>query len=62
MSISDTSSIEAMVAENNLKYANRIIKQLKFFAKAYNFDKNYDSHKAVYGSMPSHVAANPAIR
>lgn len=33
MSIFDTSGIEAWVTENNPKYANRIIKQLKAFAK-----------------------------
>ncbi len=42
MSIFDTSGIEAWVTENNPKYANRIIKQLKAFAKAHNFDKNFD--------------------
>ena len=42
MSIFETSGIEAWVTENNPKYANRIIKQLKAFAKAHNFDKNFD--------------------
>ena len=41
MTIFDSSGIEAFVAENNPKYANRIIKQLKAYAKANNFDKNY---------------------
>ena len=45
MSIFDTSGIEAMVTENNPKYANRIIKQLKAFAKAHGFDENYDPYK-----------------
>ena len=62
MSIFDTSGIEAWVTENNPKYANRIIKQLKAFAKAHNFDKNFDPYKAAYGSMPTHAAANPAIQ
>ena len=62
MTIFDTSGIEAWVTENNPKYANRIIKQLKAFAKAHNFDKNYDPYKAAYGSMPSHAAANQAIQ
>lgn len=43
MTIFDTSGIEAWVTENNPKYANRIIKQLKAFAKANHFDKNYGS-------------------
>ena len=62
MKIFDTSSIKAWVTENNPKYANRIIKQLKAFAKAHGFDKNYDPYKAAYGSMPSHAATNPAIQ
>jgi len=62
MSIFDSSGIEAFVTENNPKYANRIIKQLKAYAKANNFDKNYDPYKAAYGSMPSHAAANPEIK
>lgn len=62
MTIFDTSGIEAWVTENNPKYANRIIKQLKTFAKANNFNKNYDPYKAAYGSMPTHASANPAIQ
>ena len=61
MTIFDSSGIEAFVAENNPKYANRIIKQLKAYAKANNFDKNYDPYKAAYGSMPTHASANPEI-
>ena len=34
MTIFDSSGIEAFVTENNPKYANRIIKQLKAFAKS----------------------------
>ncbi len=44
------------------KYANRIIKQLKAFKKANGPDDSYDPYKAAYGSMPTHAAANPAIR
>jgi transposase len=62
MSLFDTSGIEAWVTENNPKYANRIIKQLKAFKKANNLDDSYDPYKAAYGSMPSHAAANPAIQ
>ncbi len=62
MTIFDSSGIEAFVTENNPKYANKIIKQLKAYAKAMNFDKSYDPYKAAYGSMPSHAAANPEIR
>ena len=62
MTIFDSSGIEAFVTENNHKYANRIIKQLKAYAKAQGFDKSYDPYKAAYGSMPSHASANPEIK
>jgi len=62
MVLFDTSGIEAWVAENNPKYANRIIKQLKAFKKSHNLDDSYDPYKAAYASMPSHAAANPAIQ
>ena len=50
------------MTENNPKYANRIIKQLKAFAKANNINNNYDPYKAAYSNMPSHAAANPEIK
>lgn len=62
MTIFDTSGIEAWVTENNPKYANKVIKQLKAYAKANHFDSNYDPYKAAYGSMPSHAAANDQIK
>ena len=62
MLLFDTSGIEAWVAENNPKYANRIIKQLKAFKKSHNLDDSYDPYKAAYGSMLSHAAANPAVQ
>ena len=62
MTIFDSSGIEAFVTENNPRYANRIIKQLKAYAKAQGFDNSYDPYKAAYGSMPSHASANPEIK
>ena len=62
MTIFDSSGIEAFVAENNPKYADRIIRQLKAYAKAMIFDKSYDPYKAAYGSMPPHASANPEIK
>lgn len=62
MLLFDTSGIEAWVTENNPKYANRIIKQLKTFKKTNGLDDSYDPYKAAYGSMPSHAASNPAIQ
>ena len=62
MTLFDTSGIEAWVTENNPKYANRIIKQLKSFKKNNGLDDSFDPYKAAYSSMPSHAAANPAIQ
>lgn len=62
MTIFDTSGIEAWVTENNPKYANRIIRQLKAFKKAKGLDDSYDPYKAAYASMPPHAEANPAIQ
>ena len=62
MTIFDSSGIEAYVTENNPKYANRIIKQLKSYAKTMNFDNNYNPYKAAYASMPSHASANKDIK
>lgn len=62
MTIFDTSGIEAFVTENNPKYANRIISQLKAFKKAMNLDDSYDPYKAAYKSMPSHAASNKDIK
>ena len=62
MLLFDTSGIEAWVTENNPKYANRIIKQLKAFKKTKGLDDSYDPYKAAYGSMPSHAASNSAIQ
>jgi hypothetical protein len=59
MTIFDSSGIEAR--ENNPKYADRIIRQLKAYAKAMNFNKSYDPYKAAYGSMPSCASANSEV-
>ncbi|OXE69037.1 ISNCY family transposase [Enterocloster clostridioformis] len=62
MLLFDTSGIEAWVTENNPKYANHIIRQLKAYRKAKGLDGSYDPYKAAYGSMPPHAASNPAIQ
>ena len=48
MTIFDTFGIEAWVTENNPKYANRIIKQLKAFKRSHNLDDSYDPYQAAY--------------
>lgn len=61
MMVFDTTGLEAYVQENNPKYANRQIKQLKAWAKSHHMD-SYNPYAAVYGSMPTHAAANPEIK
>lgn len=48
MTIFDSSGIEAFVTENNPKYANRIIRQLKAYAKSQGFHSNYDPYLTIY--------------
>jgi hypothetical protein len=62
MTVFDSSGIEAWVTENNPKYADRIIRQLKAYAKVMNFNDSYDPYKAAYASMPSCACANPEIK
>ena len=62
MSIFDTSGIEAWVRENNPKFADKIIKQVKNYAKAMKFDDSYNPYNVAYGLMPSSAAANPEIK
>ncbi len=62
MTIFDSSGIEAFVTENNPKYANRIIRQLKTYARSMNFHKQYNPYKAAYKSMPKHAHTNPEIK
>lgn len=62
MTIFDTSGIEAFVTENNPKFANRIISQLKTYKKSMGLDDSYDPYKAAYGSMPSHASSNQEIK
>ena len=62
MTIFDTSGVEAFVTENNPKFANRIINQLKSYKKAMGLNDSYDPYKAAYGSMPSHATANSEIK
>lgn len=63
MALFDTFGIEAWVTENNnTKYANKIIKQLKMYAKATHFNSNYTPYKVAYGATPSHAVSNTQIR
>ena len=62
MLLFDTSGIEVYVTENNPKYANRIIRQLKAYAKSMHFDTSYDPYKAVYTSMPTSASSNHEVK
>lgn len=61
MVIFDTTGIEAYVTENNPKYVNAQIRQLKAWAKANGMD-SYDPYKAAYGKMPTCASANPEVK
>lgn len=62
MLLFDTSGIEAYVKENNPKYANHIIRQLKAYAKTQPSHSSYDPYKAAYASMPTSAAANHEVK
>lgn len=62
MTLFDTSGIEAWVTENNPKYIDRIIKQLKVWKKFKGVGDSYDPHKAAYAKLPTSSQANPAIK
>lgn len=55
----DTSGIEAYVNENNPKYINSLIRQLK---SAYKNNPNVDPYKMAYGLMPSCSSADKSIK
>ena len=61
MLVFDTTGIEAFVTENNPKYANSQIRQLKAWAKAKGLN-SFDPYKAAYGKMPTHASSNPDVK
>jgi len=62
MTIFDSSGIEAYVTENNPKFADRIIRQMKSWAKTMKFDEPFNPYKVAYSSMPTCAHANPEIK
>jgi hypothetical protein len=58
----DTSGIEAYVTENNPKYANKIIRQLKAFHKSLGNNAKFNPYEKAYSSMPSQAASNPQVK
>lgn len=61
MAVFDTTGLEAYVTENNPKFANQKIRQLKARAKSKGPD-SFDPYKAAYGSMSTHASANEEIK
>lgn len=57
--IFDTSGIEAYVTENNPKFINFMIKQMKRRNKG---NSSYDPYRAAYGAMPAHASSNAAVK
>ena len=62
MLLFDTSDIEAYVTENNPKYANRIVRQLKDYSKSMHFDSSYTPYKVAYASMPTSTSSNHEVK
>lgn len=62
MLLYDTSGMEVWIMENNPEFANRIIKQLKAYAKTLGSNTDFDSYKAAYGTMQPHAATHHAIQ
>jgi len=58
----DCEKQSTIIHQRNPKFANKIVRQLKSYAKAMNYDKSYDPYKAAYGSMPSSASANRDIK
>ena len=57
--IFDTTGIEGQVSENNPKFFHSKLNQAKAFAKA---NPEVNPYKAVYGLLPDHALANPALK
>ena len=61
MTVFDTTGLEAYVTENNPKFVNQKIRQLKAWAKSKGLP-DYDPYSAAYGAMPSHASSDPEIK
>ena len=58
----DTSGIEAYVAENNPKYLNKVIRQLKAYHKSLGENAKFNPYDKAYSSMPSQAASNRQVK
>lgn len=57
--IFDTTGIESCVAENNPKFMTSKLRQAKALAR---ITPGFDPYKGIYTLLPSHAAANPAVK
>lgn len=58
----DTSGIEAYVAENNPKYLNKVIRQLKAYHKSLGENAKFNPYDKAYSSLPSRAASNSQVK
>lgn len=57
--IFDTTGVESHVAENNPKFMTSKLRQAKAIARS---DPSFDPYRGVYGLLPDHASANPAVK
>lgn len=62
MSIFDTSGIEAYVTENNPKYVDTLIRNMKAWKASKPYNDSFDPYQAAYASMPSCAKSEPAVK
>ena len=58
----DTSGIEAYVTENNPKYLNCVIRQLKAYHKSLGENAKFNPYDKAYSTMPSSAASYPQVK
>lgn len=50
------------VAENNPKYLNKVIRQLKAYHKFLGENAKFNPYDKTYSSMPSRAVSNPQVK
>lgn len=60
--IFDTSGIEAYVNENNPKYLNKVIKNLKSYHKSLGSNARFNPFHKAYSTLPTHASSNPDVK
>ena len=62
MTIFDTTGVEAYVTENNEKFLNSIIRNMKRFANSLPKGESFDPLRAAYSKMPTHSSVDENIK